>query len=42
MKSVKFRRGTKKWKQRGHKPKTWYLEQYGTSGNAIYQRKEGK
>ena len=42
MKSARFRHGTKKWKHVGHKPKAWYLSQYGTSGNAIYQRREGK
>lgn len=38
MKSRKFRNGTKKWKQSGHKTCEWFRKQYGTSGMSKWQK----
>ena len=38
MRSIRYRRGTKKYKHRNRRSLNWFIQNYGTSGIAIYQR----
>jgi len=39
MKSKRNRIGSKNWKKSGHKTREWYINQYGKSGIAMWEKR---